>query len=163
MLWNRTVSKADKPAAEALASRVRSQPQLGHGVTQLTGGGQVPPSGIGQPELFTFYSGPKDVFEAHFAAHEETLRALTGTDHSGEDPGLAALQSCLHHRRERRARRLCPGLLRVPRDIDPDHVLLDRTLAECDRVGGGRADCSPERRRQGVNVQLVTDPAGCAL
>jgi hypothetical protein len=33
-----------------------------------------------------------------------------------------------------------PGLLRVLRETDPDYVLVDGTLAECDRVGDGRAD-----------------------
>ncbi|MFB7032661.1 IS5/IS1182 family transposase, partial [Streptomyces sp. NPDC056295] len=34
--------------------------------------------------------------------------------------------------------RRTPGLLRVLRETDPDHVLLDVTLAECDRVGDSR-------------------------
>ncbi len=33
-----------------------------------------------------------------------------------------------------------PGLLKTLRAHDPDFVLLDGTLAECDRVGDGRAD-----------------------
>jgi hypothetical protein len=53
-----------------------------------------------------------------------------------------------------------PGLLRDLREADPDYVLLDGTLAECDRVGDSRADFSHKHRRHGVNVQLVTDPAG---
>jgi hypothetical protein len=52
-----------------------------------------------------------------------------------------------------------PGLLRVLREADPDYVLLDGTLAECDRVGDSRADYSHKHRRHGVNVQVVTDPA----
>jgi hypothetical protein len=56
-----------------------------------------------------------------------------------------------------------PGLLKVLRETDPDYVLLDGTLAECDRVGDGRADYSHKHRRHGVNVQLVTDPAGRLL
>lgn len=40
-----------------------------------------------------------------------------------------------------------PGLLKVLRETDPDHVLLDGTLAECDRLGNGRADYSAEHRR----------------
>ncbi len=32
-----------------------------------------------------------------------------------------------------------PGLLRALREADPDYVLLDGTLAECDRVGDSRA------------------------
>ncbi|GAA3589031.1 transposase family protein [Streptomyces osmaniensis] len=35
-----------------------------------------------------------------------------------------------------------PGLLRALRETDPDYVLLDGTLAECDRVGDSRADYS---------------------
>lgn len=50
-----------------------------------------------------------------------------------------------------------PGLLKVLRETDPDHALLDGTLAECDRVGDGRA---AKHKRHGVNVQVVTDPAG---
>ncbi|MGW8888610.1 NAD(P)-dependent oxidoreductase [Streptomyces sp. NPDC055749] len=59
----------------------------GHGAQHLTGGVQVSPAGIGRPDGSTFYSGPKEVFEAH----RETLEVLTGTDYRGEDPGLAAL------------------------------------------------------------------------
>ncbi|SHE50551.1 3-hydroxyisobutyrate dehydrogenase [Streptoalloteichus hindustanus] len=58
-----------------------------HGAQHLTGGVQAAPPGIGQPGSFTFYSGPKDVFEAH----QEALEVLTATDYRGEDPGLAAL------------------------------------------------------------------------
>lgn len=53
-----------------------------------------------------------------------------------------------------------PGLLKTLRDHDPEFVLLDGTLAACDRVGGSRADCSAKHRRHGVNVQVVTDPIG---
>jgi len=42
-------------------------------------------------------------------------------------------------------------------------VLLDGTLAECDRVGDGRADYSAKHRRHGVNVQGVTYPSGRLL
>ncbi|MDX3533567.1 transposase [Streptomyces sp. MB09-01] len=56
-----------------------------------------------------------------------------------------------------------PGLLRVLREADPDYVLLDGTLAECDRVGDSRADFSQKHRRHGVNVQVVADPAGALL
>ena len=56
-----------------------------------------------------------------------------------------------------------PGLLKVVREHDPDYVLPDGTLAECDRVGEGRADYSHKNRRHGVNVQVVTDPAGRLL
>ncbi|MET7609405.1 transposase family protein [Streptomyces avermitilis] len=53
-----------------------------------------------------------------------------------------------------------PGLLKTLRAHDPDFVLLDGTLAECDRIGDGRTDYSSKRKRHGVNVQVVTDPAG---
>jgi len=56
-----------------------------------------------------------------------------------------------------------PGLLRTLREADPDYALLDGTLAECDRVGDSRADFSQKHRRHGVNVQVVTDPAGRLL
>ncbi|MFJ9901264.1 transposase family protein [Streptomyces sp. NPDC091280] len=56
-----------------------------------------------------------------------------------------------------------PGLLRALREADPEFVLLDGTLAECDRVGDGRADYSHKHRRHGVNVQVVTDPGGRLL
>ncbi|MDQ0833766.1 hypothetical protein QF032_005610 [Streptomyces achromogenes] len=59
--------------------------------------------------------------------------------------------------------RRAPGLLRVLRETDPDHILLDGTLAECDRVGDSRADFSQKHRRHGVNVQVVADPAGKLL
>ncbi|MGW0550925.1 transposase family protein [Streptomyces altiplanensis] len=56
-----------------------------------------------------------------------------------------------------------PGLLRALREADSDYVLLDSTLAECDRVGDSRAGYSPRHRRHGVNVQLLTGPAGRLL
>ncbi|MCZ4603682.1 transposase [Streptomyces sp. Lzd4kr] len=56
-----------------------------------------------------------------------------------------------------------PGLLKVLRETMADFVLLDGTLAECDRVGDGRADYSHKHRRHGVNVQVVTDPDGRLL
>jgi hypothetical protein len=56
-----------------------------------------------------------------------------------------------------------PGLLKILRENDPDYVLLDGTLAECDRVTDGRADYSHKYRRHGVNVQVVTDPTGHVL
>ncbi|MFD7551718.1 NAD(P)-dependent oxidoreductase [Streptomyces sp. NPDC059816] len=58
-----------------------------HGGRQVTGGVNASPTGIGAPESFTFYSGPKDAFESV----QETLQVLSATDYKGEDPGLAAL------------------------------------------------------------------------
>ncbi|CAM5732616.1 IS5/IS1182 family transposase [Streptomyces hirsutus] len=56
-----------------------------------------------------------------------------------------------------------PGSTKVLREHEPEYVLLDGTLAECDRVGDGRADHSHKHRRHGVNVQVVTDPTGHVL
>ncbi|GAA0271440.1 transposase family protein [Streptomyces polychromogenes] len=56
-----------------------------------------------------------------------------------------------------------PGLLKALREHDPEFVLLHGTLAECDRVGDSRADYSAKHHRHGVNVQVVTDPAGEVL
>ncbi|MER8265705.1 transposase family protein [Streptomyces griseus] len=53
-----------------------------------------------------------------------------------------------------------PGVLKTLRAHDPDFVLLEGTLAECDRVGDRRADYSSKHKRHGVNVQVVTDPGG---
>ncbi|MFJ7190535.1 transposase family protein [Streptomyces bacillaris] len=53
-----------------------------------------------------------------------------------------------------------PGLLKTLRAHDPAFVLLDGTLAECDRVGDGQADYSAKHKRHGVNLEVVTDPAG---
>lgn len=44
---------------------------------------------------------------------------------------------------------LAPGLLKMLRGGDPDLALLNDTLAECDRVGDGRADYSAKHRRHG--------------
>lgn len=56
--------------------------------------------------------------------------------------------------------RRAPGLTQALRDADPDYVLVDGTLAECDRVGDARADYSGKHRRHGVNLQLITGPRG---
>ncbi len=56
-----------------------------------------------------------------------------------------------------------PGLLKTLRERDPEFVLLDGTLAEYDRVGDSPADYSAKHRRHGVNVQVLTDPAGEVL
>jgi hypothetical protein len=52
-----------------------------------------------------------------------------------------------------------PGFLRTLREADLGYVLIDGTLAECDRVGDSRADFSQKHRRHGVNVQVVADRA----
>ncbi|MFF1509165.1 NAD(P)-dependent oxidoreductase [Streptomyces sp. NPDC058326] len=75
---------SDTPEKARAAARWAAE----RGAVQLTGGVTVPPSGIGQAESSTFYSGPRQVFDRHRPA----LEVITGrTDHRGEDPGLAAL------------------------------------------------------------------------
>ncbi|MFJ9461008.1 transposase family protein [Kitasatospora sp. NPDC101447] len=59
--------------------------------------------------------------------------------------------------------RRAPGLTRALRQADPKYVLVDGTLAECDRVGDGRADYSGKHRRHGVNLQVITGPEGKVL
>ncbi|QES57077.1 6-phosphogluconate dehydrogenase [Streptomyces venezuelae] len=58
-----------------------------HGGVHITGGVTVPPSGIGNRDSYTFYSGPREAFERY----RSTLEALTTTDYRGEEPGIAAL------------------------------------------------------------------------
>lgn len=55
-----------------------------------------------------------------------------------------------------------PGLLKVLREHDPNFILLDGTLAECDRIGDGQADYSHKHRRHGVTCRF-TDPDGRLL
>jgi len=49
-----------------------------------------------------------------------------------------------------------PGLLKTLREHNPDFILLDGTLAECDRGGDGRADYSRRHRRQSVPSWLIS-------
>ncbi|MEU8773292.1 NAD(P)-binding domain-containing protein [Streptomyces sp. NPDC048606] len=75
---------SDTPEEARKAARWAAE----RGAVQLTGGVTVPPSGIGKAESSTFYSGPREAFDAHRPA----LEVVTGrADHKGEDPGLAAL------------------------------------------------------------------------
>ncbi|NEB35380.1 NAD(P)-binding domain-containing protein [Streptomyces sp. SID14515] len=91
-----------EPAAQALDGRVllnltSATPEearagarwaAGRGAELLTGGVSASPTGIGQPESYAFYSGPREAFDRH----RPVLEALTGrVEHQGEDPGLAAL------------------------------------------------------------------------
>lgn len=57
-----------------------------------------------------------------------------------------------------------PGLLRALRETDPDYVLLDGTLVECERAGDSRADYSHtggraggDRPRRAAQVDLADD------
>lgn len=100
---------------------------------------------------------------------QRAMVALVSTraHHSGEDRRRVRDQRVhrplLHPRGRRPAPERAPGLLKTLREHDPEFILLDGTLAECDRVGDGRADYSHKHRRHGVNVQVVTDPCGRLL
>ncbi|MFI6683245.1 transposase family protein [Streptomyces sp. NPDC050485] len=61
--------------------------------------------------------------------------------------------------------KLAPGLTRALREAkaEAEYVLVDGTLAECDRVGDSRGDYSGKHRRHGVNLQLITGPDGQVL
>lgn len=52
--------------------------------------------------------------------------------------------------------RLAPGLTAALRLTNARYVLLDGTLAECDRVGDSRGDYSGKHRRHVVNLQVRT-------
>lgn len=87
-----------------------------------------------------------------------TLAKIAAAFGISESTAHACTSAVIHLLAER-----APGLLKVLREADADFVLLDRTLAECDRVGDGRADYSHKHRRHGVDVQVVTDPGGQLL
>ncbi|MEV7416362.1 NAD(P)-binding domain-containing protein [Streptomyces sp. NPDC089919] len=57
------------------------------GASYLTGGVNVPPTGIGEPGASIFISGPREVYDAHRAA----LDVLAATDYRGADQGYAQL------------------------------------------------------------------------
>jgi 3-hydroxyisobutyrate dehydrogenase-like beta-hydroxyacid dehydrogenase len=57
------------------------------GAQLLAGGVMVPAPMVGEEGAYVFYSGPRDVFDAH----EPTLRVLGRPDYRGEDPALAQL------------------------------------------------------------------------
>ncbi len=59
--------------------------------------------------------------------------------------------------------RRAPGLTQALREESSEYVLVDGTLAPCDRVGDGRADYSGKHRRHGVNLQVITGAAGNLL
>lgn len=62
-----------------------------------------------------------------------------------------------------RAPGLTVALRSTSRTTAPAYVLVDGTLAECDRVGDGRTGYSGKHRRHSVNLQVITDPAGRSL
>ncbi|MGW8355510.1 transposase family protein [Streptomyces wedmorensis] len=53
-----------------------------------------------------------------------------------------------------------PPLTRAPRRARPAYVLVDGTIAECDRVGDHERHYPGKARRHGVNIRAVTDPVG---
>jgi 3-hydroxyisobutyrate dehydrogenase-like beta-hydroxyacid dehydrogenase len=57
------------------------------GAQLLAGGVMVPAPMVGEEGAYVFYSGPRDVFEAH----EATLRVIGRPDYRGADPALAQL------------------------------------------------------------------------
>jgi hypothetical protein len=74
--------------------------------------------------------------------------------------GISVRTVCTHDVCHLPARRPGPGLLRARRAAKPDYVLLDGTVAECDRIGDSRAvrRTDPRHRRHGANVQVLIDP-----
>ncbi|MEV5536111.1 NAD(P)-binding domain-containing protein [Saccharopolyspora shandongensis] len=57
------------------------------GARFLTGGVMVPAPVVGTEASYVYYSGPRDVYDAH----EKTLARIGETYYMGEDPGLAQL------------------------------------------------------------------------
>jgi 3-hydroxyisobutyrate dehydrogenase-like beta-hydroxyacid dehydrogenase len=57
------------------------------GAQLLAGGVMVPAPMVGEEGAYVFYSGPREVFDAH----EPTLRVLGRPDYRGDDPALAQL------------------------------------------------------------------------
>lgn len=74
---------SDVPDAARAAARWAGE----RGAAYLTGGVNVPPTGIGQEGSSVFVSGPEEVYEEHRAA----LDVLAATDYRGVDPGYAQL------------------------------------------------------------------------
>ncbi|CAL9278694.1 hypothetical protein SUDANB66_00039 [Streptomyces sp. SudanB66_2053] len=92
-------------------------------------------------------------------SHSCTCAGMTPSSVSPRPSGYPSAPPTPTPPRSPAARRAGSGPATL-REHDPDFVLLDGTLAECDRVGDGRADYSAKHKRHGVNVQVVTGPAG---
>ncbi|MFF3404563.1 hypothetical protein ACFYW6_40170 [Streptomyces sp. NPDC002659] len=56
--------------------------------------------------------------------------------------------------------RRASGLIHALCEGDAEYTLVDGTLADCDRVGDGRADHSGKHCRRGVNLPPITDARG---
>lgn len=74
---------SDSPSKVREASKWFSE----RGAQHLTGGVLTPPSGVGNAESVTLYSGPRETFESN----RGILNVLTSTKYMGEDPGLSML------------------------------------------------------------------------
>ncbi|WP_409186652.1 NAD(P)-dependent oxidoreductase [Amycolatopsis sp. VS8301801F10] len=87
-----TASLAGRTVVNLTNGTPRQARELGEWVAErggkfLDGGIMAVPPMIGQPGAFVFYSGPKDVFDAH----RDAFDTFGGSNYVGEDPGLAAL------------------------------------------------------------------------
>lgn len=80
VLANLSSDVPDKARAAAVWAAAR-------GASYLTGGVNVPPSGIAQEGASVFVSGPREAYDGHRAA----LDVLAATDYRGADPGYAQL------------------------------------------------------------------------
>ncbi|GAA2803090.1 NAD(P)-dependent oxidoreductase [Saccharopolyspora taberi] len=74
---------SDSPERTREAARWASD----HGAAFITGGIMVPESMVGGEGAYVYYSGPREVFDAH----EPTLALLGRPDYVGTDAGLAQL------------------------------------------------------------------------
>ncbi|RKT86763.1 3-hydroxyisobutyrate dehydrogenase [Saccharopolyspora antimicrobica] len=74
---------SDSPEVTREAAKWAEQ----RGARFLTGGVMVPAPMIGTEASYVYYSGPKDLFDAH----EKTLGIIGKAHHMGTDPGLAQL------------------------------------------------------------------------
>lgn len=85
----------------------------------------------------------------------DTLAQIAAGFQISESTAHAYVHSVITHLAAR-----APSLTRALRQARPEYVLVDGTLAECDRVGNGQDDYSGKHRKHGVNIQAVTGPAG---